>query len=103
MRVPLKAPAIVGFVTASALFGMVLGGAFGLIAAEVAPDFFTHFVSWTVFENAAGVAVILGSFGGVMCGGLLGGFAVAAQLIGMWLSRTPASGMARESDAIVKE
>ena len=87
MRVPLKAGAIVGFVTASALFGMVLGGAFGWVAARVAPDFFAHFTSWVVFENPTGIAVMLGSFGGVVCGGFLGGFAVAVQLAGMWLSR----------------
>ena len=87
MRVPLKAAAIVGFVTGTALFGMVLGGAFGWAAARVAPDFFVHFVSWTVFEDATGTAVMLGSFGGVVCGGLLGGFAVAVQLAGMWLAR----------------
>ena len=29
-----------------------------------------------------GLAVVLGAFGGVLCGGVLGGFAVAVQALG---------------------
>jgi hypothetical protein len=87
MRINLTAGSVVAFVTFTALLGMAIGGAFGYAASQISPDFFAHFVSWTVFENSEGVAVVLGSFGGVLCGGLLGGFAVAVQIIGMWLSR----------------
>jgi hypothetical protein len=87
MKVPLTAGAVFAFVTGAALVGMVLGGTFGIVASRLTPDFFSHFVSWAVFADPEGVAIMLGSFGGVLCGGLLGGFAIAAQLLGMWLSR----------------
>jgi len=87
MGIPLTAGSVVAFVTLTALFGMALGGTFGYVASRLSPDFFANFVSWTVFKDPQGVAIVLGSFGGVVCGGLLGGFAVAVQIVGMWLSR----------------
>ena len=87
MRITLTAGAVVAFVTSSALFGMVLGGTFGYVASRLSPAFFANFVSWTVFNDPEGVAIVLGGFGGVVCGGLLGGFAVAVQIVGVWLSR----------------
>ncbi len=86
MRLPMTASAVVKFVTATSLFGMALGGGFGFLAAWLSPEFFVHFVSWTAFPHPVGLAVLLGAFGGVLCGGCLGGFAIAVDLIGRRLA-----------------
>lgn len=76
-----------GIVTASALGGMVLGGLFGYAAGHVAPDLFKTLIPWKPIEPI-GSATFLGAFGGVLCGGALGGFAIMAQLAWHWLNRS---------------
>ena len=84
MKVRLTAVSIIVTVTVTALFGMVLGGGFGYLAGRIAPQFFEHLVSWAQLEPL-GVAVMLGAFGGVLCGGFLGGFAIAIQTVAEWV------------------
>ena len=90
MRIPLSALPIIAFVTATALLGMLLGGLFGLAAGRVSPDLFATLIPWQSIEPQ-GAAVVLGAFGGVLCGGALGAFAVAAQAAGQWLTRDRAA------------
>lgn len=73
-------------VTGTALLGMLLGAAFGWAAGSLAPSFFQHFIPWNDVEPV-GFAVVLGGFGGVLCGGGLGVFAVFVQLIVAWRAR----------------
>lgn len=73
-------------VVATALGGMVLGGLFGWAAGHIAPDFFRHSMMWAKVEPV-GMAVVLGAFGGVICGGALGAFAILAHLASQWLAR----------------
>jgi hypothetical protein len=68
-------------VTLAALTGMLLGGLFGLSAGKIAPDLFRTAFPWRDVEPV-GAATVLGAFGGVVCGGGLGVFAVIAQLMG---------------------
>jgi hypothetical protein len=71
---------IVGLVTGVALFGMLLGGAFGYAAGTIAPDLFVRVIPWQVTEPV-GTAVVMGAFGGLLCGGALGGFAVVIDSV----------------------
>ncbi len=80
------APSVVGFVVVTALLGTGLGGAFGFVAGWVGPDLFRYLVPWEKFEPV-GVATVIGAFGGTMCGGGLGVFAVAVQLAARWIER----------------
>jgi len=73
-------------VTGTALFGMLLGAMFGWAAGGLAPSFFKHFVPWNDIEPV-GFAVVLGAFGGLLCGGALGAFALLVQLVVSWLRR----------------
>ena len=73
-------------VTASALAGMLLGGLFGYASGRVAPDLFQTLIPWKTIEPV-GSATFLGAFGGVLCGGALGAFAVVAQLVWVWMNR----------------
>ena len=82
----LTALSVILTVTGTALLGMILGGLFGLAAGFVGPDMFRQAVPWDTFEPI-GTAVVLGAFGGVICGGCLGGFAIVAQLIAGFLPR----------------
>ena len=71
-------------VSASALAGMLLGGLFGYAAGHLAPEVFIF--EWKSKPNEpVGTAVLLGAFGGVMCGGFLGVFAIVASLVWLWL------------------
>ena len=67
-------------VTAGALTGMLLGGAFGHVAGRIGPDLFKHLLPWEEFEPV-GVATVIGAFGGVICGGALAVFAVVIQVV----------------------
>lgn len=80
-RVPLMKQllSIVGIVTAVALFGMLLGAAFGWAAGSVAPFFFKMLVP-SNDADPVGTAVVLGAFGGVVCGGGLGAFALVLSV-----------------------
>jgi len=78
----LKAPAIILLVIGTALLGGLLGGLFGWGAGTLAPDLFSSIVPWKPSDQPVGIAVVVGSFGGVMCGGALGAFAVAVQAFG---------------------
>ncbi|HEY1601531.1 MAG TPA: hypothetical protein VGG64_18160 [Pirellulales bacterium] len=81
---PLTAISVMLTVIGTALLGMILGGLFGLTAGFVGPDLFRRLVLWHEIEPI-GAAVVLGAFGGVLCGGCLGGFAIVAQLIAGFL------------------
>ena len=77
---------VIAIVTAVALFGMLLGAAFGWAAATIAPSFFESVMPWKEIEPV-GFATVLGAFGGVMCGGALGVFALILQAISDWRNR----------------
>ncbi len=72
---------VVLVVTAASLMGMVLGGAFGLAAGLVSPDMFRRIIVPWAESEPIGTALVLGAVGGVLCGGALGAFAIAAQVI----------------------
>jgi hypothetical protein len=69
----------------ASLAGMIMGGLFGLAAGILSPSFFLHFLPWQDVEPI-GFAVVLGAFGGVLCGGSLGVFAVLVQFLTSWLA-----------------
>ena len=73
-------------VTAVALFGMLLGAGFGWGAATIAPSFFKSVMPGSQVEPV-GFATVLGAFGGVMCGGALGVFALILQAVTDWRKR----------------
>ncbi|HEX4130544.1 MAG TPA: hypothetical protein VHZ24_10900 [Pirellulales bacterium] len=75
-----EAKSTVLLVTGTALFGLALGALFGLAAGFLAPTFFQRFIPWEMIEPL-GFAIVLGATGGVLCGGALGVFAVAVQLV----------------------
>ena len=77
---------VIATVTGVALFGMLLGAAFGWGAAAIAPSFFKSVMPWKEIEPV-GFATVLGAFGGVMCGGALGVFAMILQAIADWRDR----------------
>jgi hypothetical protein len=70
-------------VTLMALVGMVLGALFGWGAGSLAPTFFAQIQPWTAVEPI-GMAIVLGAFGGVLCGGALGIVALFLQLLMTW-------------------
>jgi len=71
---------VIAVVTATALFGMILGGTFGYVAALITPTFFEATLPWKQVEPI-GVATVLGAFGGTLCGGALGAFAMLLQTV----------------------
>jgi len=73
-------------VTAAALIGMVMGGAFGLAAGKLAPDFFRRLIPWQDVEPV-GMATLLGATAGVLLGGALGCFGVLVQTAAQWKAR----------------
>ena len=77
---------VIATVTGTALFGMLLGAMFGWAAGSLAPSFFKHFVPWNDVEPV-GFAVVLGAFGGLLCGAALGAFALLVQLVVSWCRR----------------
>jgi len=77
---PLSAMSIVFTVTAAALFGMLLGGGFGAAAATISPGLFRHAFPPIELEPL-GTAIVVGAFGGVMCGGALGALAIVAHIV----------------------
>ncbi|MBI1323603.1 hypothetical protein GC170_10515 [bacterium] len=70
-------------VTASALLGMTLGGAFGYAAGHVSPGLFELRITPVAIEklDPVAAATVLGAAGGVFCGGALGAFAILVQMI----------------------
>jgi TRAP-type C4-dicarboxylate transport system permease small subunit len=77
---------VIAVVTATALFGMILGGTFGYVAALITPTFFAAVLPWKQIEPL-GFATVLGAFGGTFCGGFLGAFAVMLQSVFEWRRR----------------
>jgi len=73
----------IGTVTGVAIFGMLLGGGFGWSAGMIAPSFFVSVMPWKDIEPV-GFATVLGAFGGVLCGGLLGALALILEAAGRW-------------------
>ncbi len=86
-------PKIFILVTVSALIGMVMGGAFGCVAAIISPGLFATLIPWIELEPI-GAATVLGAIVGVMLGGGLGVFTVVIQLLSDWIShrKGPSSG-----------
>ena len=62
---------VIATVTGVAIFGMLLGAAFGWGAATIALSFFSSIIPWKNIEPV-GFATVLGAFSGVICGGVLG-------------------------------
>ncbi|HVU88956.1 MAG TPA: hypothetical protein VHD36_16650 [Pirellulales bacterium] len=83
-RTRLTAVSVVVTVTIVALFGMVLGGAFGAAAGKISPGIFQDMMLHDVEPQRA--AIVLGAFGGIMCGGALGGLAVVAEMVSLVVS-----------------
>jgi len=77
---------VVGTVTVVAILGMLLGGGFGWAAGTVAPTFFASVMPWKDVEPV-GFATVLGAFGGILCGGALGAFALVLQAVDGWRTR----------------
>lgn len=77
---PMTVLRTIATVTGVALFGMLLGAAFGWAAATIAPTFFADFLPWKNIEPV-GFATVLGAFGGVLCGGALGAFALILEAV----------------------
>ncbi len=77
---------IVATVTCVSLFGMLLGAAFGWASGTIAPSFFTSVMPWKDVEPV-GFATVLGAFGGILCGGGLGAFALILQAVESWRTR----------------
>ena len=75
---------VFAIVTAASLIGMLLGGAFGYFAAKIAPDLFRHVIPWKDLEPV-GSATVVGAFGGVICGGALGAFALVMNAFSEWI------------------
>ncbi len=91
MKVSLTAGSVFLVVTIGAIIGMCLGGAFGYAAGVIAPDMFTHVIPWEQFDPV-GTATVVGAFGGVVCGGALGTFAVVMQFFASLLAKREKSG-----------
>ena len=70
-------------VTLVAMVGMVMGGLFGLVAAKLSPELFIVLFRWKEIEPV-GTAIVLGAFGGVLCGGGLGVFGLSLKAISDW-------------------
>lgn len=70
-------------VTLMSLVGMLLGALFGWGAGSLAPMFFAQLQPWTSVEPI-GMAIVLGAFGGVLCGAALGTFALLMELLLIW-------------------
>lgn len=77
---------VIATVTGVALFGMLLGAAFGWGAATIAPSFFSSIIPWKNIEPV-GFATVLGAFGGIVCGGALGAFALILEAVSSWRQR----------------
>jgi len=71
-------------VTAVALHGMALGGAFGYAAGQVAPGLFEYRVIPLEKIDPIAKATVLCAAGGMFCGGTLGAFAIMVQTIVEW-------------------
>ena len=80
MHLPLTFPSICVAITTTALIGMIMGALFGAWAGHTAPDLFTHVFPWVPFEPV-GVAKVLGAIAGVLCGGGMGAYGVADQVV----------------------
>jgi hypothetical protein len=74
---------VVGTVTGVGAFGMLLGAAFGWNAGTIAPSLFSSVIPWKDVEPV-GFATVLGAFGGILCGGVLGAFALILQAVEAW-------------------
>ena len=79
-------------VTACAMMGTLLGAAFGAAAGWLAPSFWANLLLTAPVEEPIGFATLVGAFGGTICGGALGAFAVTVQagrhIAGTWANRS---------------
>ncbi len=67
-------------VSGCALAGMVMGGLFGYVSGNIAPQFFARVVPW-VDAEPVGMATFLGATIGVLLGGGLGVFSVVVHFL----------------------
>lgn len=74
-------------VTAAALAGLLMGGAFGFASGKITPDFFRHIIPWQDVEPV-GFATFSGATVGVLLGGALGCFGVLIQFISQFRRRS---------------
>ena len=65
-------------VVGTALLGLLLGGVFGYAAGRRGPGWCETCWAYDPVDPV-GMAMVMGGFGGVMCGGALGGFAVIVE------------------------
>ena len=77
-----------------ALTGMLLGGAFGFGAGQLAPGLFqVLFPLGPVIEQPVGAAIVIGASGGVLCGGALAAFVLMLTRFDAWIrSRRSSTG-----------
>jgi hypothetical protein len=55
---------------------LAVAAGFGWAAGHLAPAFFTPWATPAIQADPVGAAVVLGAFGGLLCGGALGAFAL---------------------------
>ena len=65
----------------AAVVGLVVGGALGHVAGQLAPDLWTHLLAWTVLENPVEVAMLVCAGGGAAFGAGLAVFAVIIHTV----------------------
>ncbi len=77
---------VIALIVASALGGMILGGAFGYVAGQVSPEFFSEVIFNDSDVDPINAAAVGGAAGGIFLGGGLGVFAILVQLFQKWLA-----------------
>lgn len=81
-------------VSGCALTGMLMGGIFGYVSGNIAPQFFSRVVPW-VDSEPVGMATFLGATIGVLLGGGLGVFSVVVHFLLQLVSGRRAKASAR--------
>ncbi len=79
-RIPLTAGVVIATVIAVALLGMLMGAAFGFAAASLEPGIF-HFPKLPSPNSPTSTAIVIGAFGGLLCGASLAAFAFVMQAV----------------------
>ncbi len=78
---------VIALIVASALGGMILGGAFGYVAGQASPEFFLVLFGMMGSDvDPINAAAVGGAAGGVFLGGGLGVFAILVRLFQEWLA-----------------
>jgi NhaP-type Na+/H+ or K+/H+ antiporter len=80
---------VVWIVITVAGVGLLLGAVFGYVAGRIAPSFFQHMMAMPdnpIDVEPRGTATLLGATGGVILGGMLGGFSVLMNVASQWIA-----------------